>query len=78
VTIIYQVYYYYCIDNTETGDGNSLGIIVGVVCAVTLILLVLGIILLYAFYVKSSKEKRYLVRNPPPAEENPLRSSPRA
>jgi len=60
----------------ETGDGNSIGIIIGVASAVVLILLVLAIILLYAFYVKTSKEKKYLVSKPPPAEENPLKTSP--
>jgi len=59
----------------ETGDGNSIGIIVGVACASVLILLVLVIILLYAFYAKT-KEERYLVSKPPPAEENPLKTSP--
>jgi len=69
-------FHFHNLADPETGDGNSLGIIIGVVCALVVIVIVLGIILLYAFYVKKCNEKKYLVSNPPTAEENPLNTSP--
>ena len=62
----------------DTTEGNNIAVLIGVACGISVIVLILVTVL--ALYVccvrKSSNENKYLVKDPPLADDNVYNISP--